>query len=227
MCGRYTLFTPEQVLEIKNIVKEAEERLRERKTQNVRAHIVTDEILPTNLAPVLFPHEGRLASAAAFWGFSNNHEWENRKRAADSLAPLKPSPIFNTRDDKADKSPFWRESFHKRRCIVPASGFWEWYHQEPTGPGEKPKDKGIKYLFTQPGSPILFIAGIWHSEVDEATGEKWPCFSMLTTAPSQSVATVHNRMPLVLLPDELDTWVGEGYKELLTRPHLELAKKLA
>lgn len=227
MCGRYTLFTPEQVLEIKNIVKEAEERLQQRQTENVRAHLVTDEIRPTNLAPVLFSHKGRLASAAAFWGFTNHHDWENRKRAAEGLDPLKPSPVFNSRDDKVEKSPFWRESFHKRRCVVPASGFWEWYHEAPPEMGVKPKDKGVKYLFTQPDSPILYIAGIWQNEVDEATGEKWPHFSMLTTDPSESVAQIHNRMPLVLLPDELDIWVGDDYKRLLSRPHLELDKKIA
>lgn len=173
MCGRYTLFTPEQVLEIKNIIKEVEERLHQRQTQNVRAQLVTDEIKPTNLAPVLFPHEGRLASAAAFWGFTNYHEWENRKREAEGLSPRKPSPTFNTRDDKASTSPFWRDSFHKRRCVIPATGFWEWYHEAPKTPGSSPKDKGTKYLFTQPNSPLLYIAGIWQNEVDEASGEKW------------------------------------------------------
>ncbi len=227
MCGRYTLFTPEQVIEIKNIIKDVEERLRQRQTQNVRAHLAIDEIRPTNLAPVLFPYKDRLVSAAAFWGFTNHHEWENRKREAQGQTPLKPSPSFNTRDDKADKIPFWRESFHKRRCIVPATGFWEWYHAQPPAPGEKPKDKGTQYLFTQPGSPILYIAGIWQNEVDEASGEKWPHFSMLTTAPSDSVKEIHNRMPLVLLPEELETWVGDDYQKLLHRPHLELHKEIA
>lgn len=225
MCGRYTLFTPEQVLEIKSIIDEAEERLRQRSSQNVRAHLVTDEIRPTNLAPVLFPREGKLVSAAAFWGFTNHHEWVNRKREADGIGPLKPSPSFNTRNDKAERSTFWRDSLHKRRCIIPASGFWEWHHAEPSEPGQTKKDKGVKYLFTMPHSPVLYIAGIWRNEVDEATDEEWPHFSMLTTDPSESVAKIHNRMPLVLLLDELDVWVGADYKTLLSRPHVELNKK--
>ena len=230
MCGRYTLLTPEIVIEIKNIVKEAEERLRQRQTANVRAkQIVTDNIRPTDLAPVLFPYKGRLtgegfACAAAFWGFTNCHEWENRKREADGLKPLKPSPCFNARDDKLEASPFWRESFHKRRCIIPAASFEEWWHAQPKEPGKRPKDKGVPYEFTMPGSPILYIAGIWQNEVDE-TGEKWPHYAMITTEPSASVQAVHNRMPLVISPDEFAVWLGDGYKALLARKQLELCRR--
>lgn len=225
MCGRYTLFTPEQVLEIKSIVKDAEERLRARNSKNVRAQLTTEDIRPTSLAPVLFPHNGRLVPAPAFWGFTHNRARENRKREAEGKKPLKPKAAFNTRDDQAATNGFWRDSFHKRRCIIPAAAFEEWTKPPTPEPGEK-KQKGVPYFFTMPENPVLYIAGIWHNELDE-NGEKWPHFSMITTDAGGGVEEVHDRMPLVILPVEFDRWTGEGYRELLDRAQLKLNKKLA
>lgn len=219
MCSRYTLATPEQILEIVRIAQEAEERLRARNSRNVRAHLSLEDIRPTQLAPVLFPHNGRLASAPAFWGFTNSHGWENRRRAAEGKKPLKPTATYNARDDKLEASAFWRESFHRRRCIIPAAAFEEWAHGQEGG-------RGTPYYFTPPGSPVLYIAGIWQNEADDS-GERWPHYSLVTTAPGSGVAGVHSRMPLVILPDEFDAWLHEDYHLLLTRTPLELDKRLA
>jgi putative SOS response-associated peptidase YedK len=111
------------------------------------------------------------------WGFSR---------------PFNPA-INNTRSDKLD-SAIWRDAFRERRCVIPMSCFYEWC---AIGGGRKQA-----HDFHHPDGDYLWIAGIW-----EGNPEHGPCYSMITTGAGPVMEPIHHRMPAVLLPEEIGTYL--------------------
>lgn len=109
-------------------------------------------------------------------------------------------PVFNFRSEG-------RHFGDSRRCLVPASAFFEF-----TGT-KYPK---TKHRFTLNGAPFLAIAGLWR----EGEGNQPPAFTMLTTEPGPDVAPYHDRQVVVLPPERWADWLW------LTRPETELLKPL-
>lgn len=107
--------------------------------------------------------------------------------------PLKPKPVNNTRTDKL-KSPFWRSSFENRRCLIPTTRFAE---------AEGPRGKMTRTWFSHPDGELLFAAGIWRD-----SAEFGKCYSMLMTDANEAVAPVHDRMPVLLVEKDWNTWLS-------------------
>jgi len=105
--------------------------------------------------------------------------------------PLKPKPVNNTRADKLD-SFMWRNSFTKRRCLIPVTEFAE---------AEGPKGTKTRTWFALPDQPLFAVAGIWRD-----TPEWGPAYSMVMTEACMHVAGVHDRMPVILMPCEWARW---------------------
>ena len=97
--------------------------------------------------------------------------------------------LINSRAETALERPTFRESVQDRRCIIPARGFYEW---------NKSKEK---FTFERKETPVLFMAGCYNRYEGQER------FVILTTDANSSVAPVHNRMPLILEPEELGDWV--------------------
>ena len=97
--------------------------------------------------------------------------------------------LINARAETALERPTFRESVQDRRCIIPARGFYEW---------NKSKEK---FTFERKETPVLFMAGCYNRYEGQER------FVILTTDANSSVAPVHNRMPLILEPEELGDWV--------------------
>lgn len=97
--------------------------------------------------------------------------------------------LINARAETVLKRKTFQNSILYRRCIIPAKGFYEW---------NKEKEK---FTYERKDMPVLFMAGCYnrYQEKDH--------FIILTTEANSSVAAVHNRMPLILEPDELEGWV--------------------
>ncbi len=112
----------------------------------------------------------------------------------------KRGPLFNYRSDG-------RKFANSRRCLIPASGFFEF-----TGT-KYPK---TKHRFTLNGAPFMAIAGIWRG----AQGNHAVSFAMLTTEPGPDVAPYHDRQVVVLRPQDWGAWIG------LTKPEAELLRPL-
>ncbi len=130
--------------------------------------------------------------------------------------PLKALPAtFNARAETLHEKPMFREAFQRRRCIIPASGFYEW-----TG------EKGNKtpHLFTAAdASPILAFAGVWDKWKDRETGEEILSCTMVVSGASAWMAPYHDRMPVLLTGDTIDDWLrGRAGSEVL-RPAAEAA----
>jgi len=139
-------------------------------------------IRPTNVAPVIMP-DG--AIAAMHWGF--------RVKVPGASGKLLVKTVVNAREDKLETRT-WKKAFQERRCIIPASAYYEW-----TGaPGSKQA-----HLFTRPDLDWMWLAGIW-----EEHPEHGRCYSMLTTEPNRVAAFVHDRMPAILRPEEIGPYLA-------------------
>ena len=104
-------------------------------------------------------------------------------------------PFINARAETAAERPSFRDAFARRRCLVAADGFYEW---EGTGKKRQPW-----YLRLASGRPFAF-AGLWEPP---RTEEKPGTCTLLTTAPNELVRSIHDRMPVILAPDEAAAWL--------------------
>jgi putative SOS response-associated peptidase YedK len=111
----------------------------------------------------------------------------------------KPKAFANARAESADARPVFREAFRRKRCLIPATGFYEW---QAAAPG-KPKQP---YLFRLPeGRPFAF-AGLWE-EWAGPDGEPLETCAILTTDANDTVRPVHERMPVILPGDDFEQWL--------------------
>lgn len=101
--------------------------------------------------------------------------------------------IINARSETAAQKPTFKQAMLYRRCVVPSTGFYEWSHDS----------QKKKYKFNLPEQENLYMAGIWN----EYEGEKH--FVILTTAANQSMAPIHNRMPLILPKELIRSWIND------------------
>ena len=150
--------------------------------ENSKLHVKDGEICPTDIAPVLLPVGDGMAAYAMSWGFPR-HDGKG--------------VVFNARSESVADKPMFRDALQKRRCLIPSAGFFEWKSEGK---------KKIKYHFTLPDHPLLFMAGIYN-HYGNAPEEKQNCFSILTTDANQWVNDIHSRMPVVLRESEYAEWL--------------------
>ena len=107
-------------------------------------------------------------------------------------------PIINARSETAAEKKTFQAGLERRRCVVPSTGYFEWDKERR------------KYIFRMPGSAAVYLAGIWN----DYNGEQRFC--ILTRAAEKSISDIHERMPVVLTPDELDLWMhNRAFAEVL------------
>ena len=118
---------------------------------------------------------------------------------------------FNARAETVAEKPMFRDAFKKRRCLIPASGYYEW---QDTPSGKQP------YYFTRRDGQVMTIAGLWSNWKDKATGEDLKSCTMVITEPNKFVADVHDRMPVILEAKDFEQWErGDGKDaSVLKRP---------
>lgn len=152
----------------------------------VRGSNFTSEIYPGTPGAVLrgVSHDRQITHMT--WGFP----FAQKNKKTGKL--LKPRPVNNTRTDKLH-SFFWRSSFEERRCLIPLTDFAE---------AEGPKGAKTRTWFSAPDeNGLLVAAGIWR-----ASNEWGDCFSMIMTEANETVAPVHQRMPVLLSRDDWTKW---------------------
>ena len=109
---------------------------------------------------------------------------------------------FNARAETVAEKPMFRDAFKKRRCLIPASGYYEW---QDTPSGKQP------YYFTRRDGQVMTIAGLWSNWKDKATGDDLKSCTMVITEPNKFVADVHDRMPVILEARDFEQWErGDG-----------------
>ncbi len=117
--------------------------------------------------------------------------WGIRHRNAGSSS----SRVSNARSETVDTKPMFREAFAHARCLVPASGFYEW---EPLGPRDK-----RPWYFAPERDPLCFFAGIIAHDTAA------PALAVVTAdTPPSAHTKIHHRMPCVILPEHAGAWLG-------------------
>ncbi len=129
--------------------------------------------------------------------------------------------MINARGESAAEKPSFRTSFKSRRCIVPASGFFEWKKAVGT--------KQPYYIYLADGTPMA-MAGLWAQWRDPDSGNALCTFTILTLAANNDLQDIHDRMPLILRPEEERAWVDpdtplEEVHALVTPPEAGLLSR--
>jgi putative SOS response-associated peptidase YedK len=108
--------------------------------------------------------------------------------------------MINARAETVHNKPSYREAFQHRRCLVPANGFFEWHTV---------RKRKQPYYFSLRNESVFAFAGLWEKWDG---GEDGPIesFTVIVTDANACVAPVHERMPVLLSPDDCDRWLGEG-----------------
>ncbi len=106
------------------------------------------------------------------------------------------SRMINARAETAAEKPSFRAAFKYRRCIIPADGFYEW---QKVGSGKQPHLIGLET------GGLFGFAGLW--EHWEREGSVIESCTILTTEPNDLMAPIHNRMPVILHPEDYDEWL--------------------
>jgi putative SOS response-associated peptidase YedK len=120
---------------------------------------------------------------------------------------------FNARVETVTTKPFFREPFKTKRCLMPVSGYYEW---QDTPGGKQPH-----YFTARDGSPLLTVAALYDEWKNRETGERIKSCAMIICEPNEFVAEVHDRMPVLLQPDQFDQWLSGnmGVEELRPAPN--------
>ncbi|RMG41952.1 MAG: SOS response-associated peptidase [Planctomycetota bacterium] len=214
MCGRFNLrASPKEIAAAFGVrdVPEFPPRFNIAPTQPV---IVVCRLTAEQLAELLaVPSEGRtsaggaVADRVATW-----MRWGLVPHWADD--PSIGSRMINARAESVARKPAFRAAFRRRRCLIPASGFYEW---KKTPAGKQP------YHVYLPGRKVFGFAGIWEHWTGADGSELLSC-AIITTDANELVAQVHDRMPVIVPPEAYDLWLqpeGVSLQELesLLRPY--------
>ena len=131
------------------------------------------------------------------------------------------SRMINARAETVDSKPAFRHAFKRRRCLLPADGYYEW--QRPDGSGEdKPDSPGGKGVPKQPyfitrrrwrpaglRRPVRAVAGCRELPDDHERAWLWTATIITTSAPDE-LGKIHDRMPMVIEPDRWADWLDPG-----------------
>ena len=114
------------------------------------------------------------------------------------------SRMINARSETVAQKPSFRTAFKKRRCLIIGDGFYEW---------KGPKGSKQPYYFSLGNNKPFGFAGLWELWKDPEQGEYRSC-TIITTAASDSIKDVHDRMPVILTPDAHAAWLDPGIDEV-------------
>jgi putative SOS response-associated peptidase YedK len=174
MCGRFFIDTDDIDPWMASIIAEVNF-----KYANTPAlgNMSRGEIFPTNTVPVLAAENGACQAFLMSWGFAR---YDGKGR------------VINARSETAGQRPMFRESMLKRRCLIPARHYYEWKANE--------KGNKTKYAIGFKDRSILYLAGLYRPSPGFKPADNVPEFVILTRSASSSIASIHDRMP-VLVPE--------------------------
>jgi len=189
MCGRYSLLAPAEA--VRGLFK----CVREIPKFSPRYNIA-----PTQSAPVVILHDnGERTLSMMRWGLVPT--W--------SAGPDKRFSMFNARAETVATKPAYRSAFRKRRCLVPADGFFEW---------KKKLNVRQPYRISLEDDSVFAFAGLWE-HWEKGSTSVINSFTILTTSANSLISTIHARMP-VILPSEVHTdWLSGPKPEELLSPY--------
>jgi putative SOS response-associated peptidase YedK len=151
-----------------------------------------EDVRPTEAIPVV---DMERELTRMHWGFVPSWAKERPKGA----------PLINARAEGIETKPTFRKPLRFQRCIIPATGFYEWQTSASGG-------KKVKYLFTREDGDFLALAGLYDTwKMPE--GQDLRSCVVITTTPNVEVAPIHNRMPVILTEDDEAAWLSPDETE--------------
>ena len=184
MCGRFTnKAKPEQI-----------EREFKVGAKNPNLFEPRYNIAPTQMIEVVLQERDERILTQLKWGLVPS--W--------SKDPSIGSRMINARAETLIEKPSFRDAFASRRCIIPASGFYEW---QKTNSGAKQP-----FYFYLKDKEVFGFAGLWETWLDKETGEELETCTIITTEANEAVEPVHDRMPVILKAENYDEWLDAKEK---------------
>jgi len=118
--------------------------------------------------------------------------------------------MINARSETVHEKPSFRESFKKKRCLVVADSFFEW---------KRTNDKKVPMLVKLKSDELFAMAGLWETW-KSPTGEPIHSCTILTTEPNDLMSNIHDRMPVILKPEDESIWLDSSIKDVNNLKHL-------
>ena len=194
MCGRYYIAEDDQAEELRQIID-----MINRKHKSDGSVKTVGEIFPSEKVPVIITSRAhKIIPFPMEWGYSTSDG--NR--------------LINARSETASQKPTFKDGMLHRRCIIPASWYFEWNRNEKGKP---------KYAIGIEQKEVIYMAGIYRYEHDR------PVFSILTREPAESIQFIHNRMPVILPREAIRNWLNTSFRadEILRSASLNVSYRLA
>ncbi|MED6326561.1 MAG: SOS response-associated peptidase, partial [Verrucomicrobiota bacterium] len=135
--------------------------------------------------------------------------------------------LANARAETIDEKPSFREPFQRRRCLLPVDGYFEW---ESRPSGKQP------VYYSMCDGDLFCLAGLWETwaapmqvtepelpglELGQAESETLRTFTVITTTPNRLAKRVHDRMPVIVHPDDYDRWLSPESQAADLKPLLQ------
>ena len=185
MCGRYTVLTEDEIINIRGILQSLSLLIvKDDFTEESAAYGVEGEVFPSNLAPVITMNSAGISLERMKWGFG---KWNS------------PGVIINARSETISTKSIFSKHLLFGRCVVPAGEFFEW---AKLGKGKKKhcaKDRD--------GNP-LFMAGLCRDIKDNANlNGILREFVIITKDAAGEMTKVHDRMPVILRQEQIEDWL--------------------
>jgi len=179
MCGRYAVTLPPEAMR---------QAFAYREQPNFPPRY---NIAPTQPVPVVRLDEGRRQFILMRWGFIPG--WVKDPREF----PL----VINIRGESAREKPSFRAAFARRRCLMPADGFYEWHRS-----GEDRRQQNPAYLFRRPDRALFAFAALWETWHSQ-DGSEIDTVALVNGPANGLMAAVHERCPVIVAPEHYDAWL--------------------
>ena len=181
MCGRFTIHSPMNLLLQQFAIEVAD--------QEVSLFGPRYNIAPTQSVPVIVAKDGKRHMKLMRWGlvpsWAKDLSFGNR--------------TLNARAETLREKPSFRAAYKRRRCLVPADGYYEWMKQ---GNEKQP------FLIRTKDERPFAMAGLWETwENKQTLGEIVNSFTVITTQANEATSDIHDRMPVILPVDEFEVWL--------------------
>jgi putative SOS response-associated peptidase YedK len=204
MCGRYATFGPVSLSrEAKTVLDQLELDI----VSEINQREDQFNIAPTQRALVAYAGERGNWAETMRWGLIPS--WAKDEKIG--------SKLINARVETVETKPSFRTAFKKRRCLVPASGYFEWKGS--------PCDKQ-PYFIHDPRGELLMFAGLWDAWKPISEDHHVRTFTIITGAPGKVSGDIHDRQPVILPPDLWPVWLrgtpDEASATLVAAPEAEL-----
>ncbi len=180
MCGRYTLHQKGDNLAKRYGLSSTPDSIRD-----------NFNVAPGHFMPVVVEEDGKPKLEMMKWGLVP--VWAKDPRIGYKM--------INARSESIFEKPSWRSVILRKRCLIPADGFYEWKKFKTD---EKERKQPF---FIHPKQIELFsFAGVWEAWKD-SENNIWKTYSIITTEPNKEMSSIHDRMPVILHPEDESSWL--------------------